>query len=124
MLTSPNAYFNAIMQDDGNFVIYYNKATVGYTPIWATNTKTFSTLPHRFTLQTDAKLVVYSANNGVRWTANTVVKNPTYLAMQNDGNLVLYDIATNAALWASNSNRCSGSSQCNSMGLCPITNVC
>jgi hypothetical protein len=105
-LDSQNKNYFAIMQSDGNFVVYSSGLTNGKgsnNPIW--NSKTFGQgkSPYRAIMQTDGNLVVYDSNNTPLWNAQTYGKGtgPYRLIMQNDGNLVLYD-NLNSALWASN----------------------
>jgi hypothetical protein len=99
VLVSPNSMFRAIMQQDGNFVIYNNNNN---TPIWNTESNANaipSDLPFRLTLETEGKLVIYDTHDGEMWSANTNVNVSCYLVMQDDGNLVLYETDTNFFSW-------------------------
>lgn len=64
-LTSSNRWYKAVMQEDGNFVVY-NKALKA---VWSTLTygKGLST----FKYQADGNLVVYDAFNRPTWNSNT-----------------------------------------------------
>ena len=64
-LVSSNRWYKAVMQDDGNFVVY-NKALKA---VWSTLTynKGIST----FKYQTDGNLVVYDVFNRPTWNSNT-----------------------------------------------------
>ena len=65
---APNAYSNgntAIMQDDGNFVLY----DVNNEPVWASNT---AGNPGAYlAVQEDGNLVVYNQDGNPLWAANT-----------------------------------------------------
>ena len=107
-LVSPNGLYRAVMQADGNFVIYDQSSKA----IWATNTNGQQHAPYSFDVQGDGNVVLYAdgCNSNtqchVTWASNTNGKGvgPYYLIMQNDGNLVVYD-STGAATWASNTSR-------------------
>ncbi|HKE23483.1 MAG TPA: membrane dipeptidase [Bryobacteraceae bacterium] len=116
-MDSPNGIFRAIMQTDGNFVIYQQGSA-----IWATGTQGQGRPPYRLAVQPDGNLVIYgsSANDvslggyGVcsanwaciaTWAIGTRGGSAPYtLKMQDDGNLVLYD-STSSAVWASGTQR-------------------
>jgi len=96
MLASPNKQYAAMLQTDGNFVIYNSTNQ----PLWADggNNVFGSTF---VLLQTDGNLVHYLWNNHPLWSTATQNRGAKFLTMQDDGNLVLYN-AQNQALWASN----------------------
>jgi hypothetical protein len=117
-IDSPNGRFRAIMQTDGNFVIYDQGSA-----IWATGTQGLWLPAYRLAVQPDGNLVIYgsSANDvslggyGVcpaysacipTWATGTYGRGsaPYTLKMQDDGNLVLYD-STSRAVWASGTQR-------------------
>ena len=85
-LLSPNGQYSAVMQDDGNFVLYWGRwpdRVVG--PMWATDTngKTGVTA----TMQTDGNLVL----NGGGWATGTSGKSgPLFAAMQDNGDFALW----------------------------------
>lgn len=60
-------------------------------------------------LQTDGNLVVYKTvygqSNKVLWASGTEKKGDDYLAIQDDGNLVIYLVDNHKVLWASNSEK-------------------
>ncbi len=111
-----------IMQADGNLVLY---ATSG-EPVWASNTN--GNPGSHLVMQDDGNAVIYRANNTSPWATNTVVPaGPTAqgntmtagevlhpgqsiqspggrfeLILQDDGNLVLYELPAKVPLWASN----------------------
>jgi hypothetical protein len=105
-LESDSSKYFAIMQSDGNFVVYSTGQTNGRGrdfPIWASNTNGKGRKPFRTVMQKDGNLVVYDATNSPKWASNTNgrEKEPYNLIMQDDGNLVLY-AKDNKPIWASN----------------------
>ena len=109
ILTSPSGRFVAVMQADGNFVVYNQGA-----PVWASNTNGQGSAPFNLIMQSDGNLVVYAVTQNCEtntactptWASNTAGKGsgPYNLAMQDDGNLVIYD-STNTATWATGTNQ-------------------
>ena len=93
-LNSQDSNLQAILQNDGNFVIYHSN-----TAIWASNT--CGQHVYRLLLQNDGNLVLYGLNRKPIWASNTRGVN-NRLVLQNDGNLVLYS-KNNDALWSSGS---------------------
>jgi hypothetical protein len=86
---SPNGTYTLLMQTDGNAVLYK-----GRTALWAsmTNRKASSLI-----MQRDGNLVVVSGRTPV-WASNTGGSTSAYLAVQNDSNLVIYNVR-NKAVW-------------------------
>jgi hypothetical protein len=97
-IVSPDAQTRAVMQPDGNFVVYQSNLAV-----WATQTNG-SGADHA-AMQTDGNFVVY-AGTTPKWASNTYMSGGNVLQMQNDGNLVIY--GPNGAVWASNTDRSVG----------------
>ena len=64
-LTSPNRWYIALMQEDGNFVIY-NKASKA---VWSTLTGNAGVSTFKY--QTDGNLVIYDGTNKATWNSNT-----------------------------------------------------
>lgn len=93
-LVSQNGKYVAIMQGDGNFVVYN-----GSRPIWATNTAKKGAV--RAIMQSDGNFVLYDNAGRPKWASQTARKNGVKLIMQNDGNLVIYTSA-NKPVWATN----------------------
>jgi len=98
-LRSRNGKYRAVMQGDGNFVLYdeHNK------PLWASGTNGKG---HGIHLQNqyDGNLVLYDRENRAVWATGTNGKsNSQHLIVQDDGNLVLYN--GSAPIWATNTNR-------------------
>ncbi len=91
MLVSANQQYQAVVQSDGNFVVY----GAGGQVLWAAGTG--GTSNPRLAMQTDGNVVLYGSS-GPRWWTGTSGANAR-LAMQDDGNLVLY--ADVRAAWAS-----------------------
>src|SRR5690606_4264112 len=72
--------YKAIMQTNGNFVIYCEKEKIWETRTSGTNL--------RLTLQSDGNLVIKDQNNITVWVSGSVRGNGTYkLTIQKDGNL-------------------------------------
>ena len=98
-LTSKDGQHKAVMQTDGNFVIYNGSG--GAT--WALQTVN---VPYygpgrKAVMQTDGNFVVYNTNGSAAWSTGSNNSNsPTKIVMQNDGNLVVYD-STGATKWQS-----------------------
>jgi hypothetical protein len=104
-IASANKKFVAIMQGDGNFVVYNSDQ-----PLW--NSETNSKDGQFLILQSDGNVVIYT-NNGTKavWDASTWGKRTTELIMQDDGNLVAY--ASAKAVWASDTVNSGGASEFN-----------
>ena len=96
LLMSTDGHYSAVMQSDGNFVLY---GCCG--AIWSTATNGYSGSVVR--MQTDGNLVVYSPGDIPRWWSGTNGRPGTYLVMQTDGNLVAYQPGV-GAVWASGTN--------------------
>ena len=77
-LTSPNGWFRAVMQADGDFVVY-NKAN---TAVWASGSTQGLGGTYRTVMETNGNLIVYSGNTPI-WVSNTVISaSPTALTFQ------------------------------------------
>lgn len=92
-IKSADGRYYALMQVDGNFVVY----APGYKVLW--HAKTYQNPGAFAQLQGDGNFVVYSLKNKPLWHTKTSGKNVSRLLIQSDGNLVLYS-AGNKALWA------------------------
>ncbi|MCL2087600.1 MAG: InlB B-repeat-containing protein [Oscillospiraceae bacterium] len=89
-LMSEDRRFIAIMQDDGNFVVYSTNAV-----LWSTYTNNGD----EFVIQgSDGNVVLYGGG-GALWASGTDGKGATHIRMQNDGNLVAYTDG-GTAVWA------------------------
>jgi len=117
--------YSAHMQRDGNFVLYDENGIAK----WSTGTSNHPGSELR--LQNDGNLVVYDSGGRALWATNTVIPKPNRcgvmrleqglgrentlsscngfhtLRMQNDGNLVLYDVAARAT-WSTSTAGSSG----------------
>jgi cell wall-associated NlpC family hydrolase len=93
VLQSADGRFRAVMQGDGNLVVYGP-----HGPTWASNTLGSGTA-NRLVMQSDGNLVMYASTGGVPFATATFGTAADALVMQNDGNLVLY--GGGAAFWAS-----------------------
>jgi hypothetical protein len=101
-LISKNGKYTAVMQTDGNFVIYSEINGTG-NPIWASNTGGLGKGPYRLIMQEDGNLCVYDSAKTPIWTTNTqgIKKGPYKLIMHDDGNLIVYS-SDKSIVWASN----------------------
>jgi len=98
-LRSENGRFRAVVQSDGNFVLYKD----GSTPIWATGTNGKGRQPYRVEVQSDGNVVLYEGGGSAPWATGTNGKaSDVKFIVQDDGNLVLYHGTT--PLWASGTN--------------------
>jgi hypothetical protein len=109
-LTSPDGRCSAVMQQDGNLVIY--DSTIG-KPIWASNTNgKGSGGPYKIIMQRDANLVIYDRTGKAIWASNsggkyTMKTGPIKVSMDDDGRLAVYDTMLGVKiaernLWRSN----------------------
>jgi hypothetical protein len=91
-LTSSNGQYSAVLQGDGNFVVYNASGRA----LWADGIN--NNYGENFiVLQGDGNLVDYLWNSRPFWATGT--HSGEYLLMQDDGNLVLYT-ATSTPLWS------------------------
>jgi len=92
---SPNKTYQAIMQTDGNFVVYRlcDNYVMGATG-------THGSGANRATMQSDGNFVVYAGNSAKSSTVTNGAGAGCRLVMQNDGNVVIYD-ASGKARWSS-----------------------
>lgn len=105
-LSSTNDAYFAIMQRDGNLVVYTSRDFSPVNAQWSSNTVDDGERPYRLTLLENGNLVIFDANNRHIWSTHTAgfgVK-PYHLIMQIDRNLVLYD-GLHRPIWASNSTK-------------------
>jgi hypothetical protein len=102
-LQSSAGQYYAVLQTDGNFVIYLTSPFQAKHAIWTTGTQG-SSLQRPFSLfmQGDGNLVMYDQYNRAVWESKTSLKGqaPHRLILQADGNLVIYD-ANRVATWSS-----------------------
>jgi len=89
-LRSSRGRYVAVMQTDGNLVVYD-----GGRALWASRTQSAGA---SLAIQQDGNLVVYDIYGSPRWASRTPGAGQGFLVMQDDGNLVLY--AARGAAWA------------------------
>jgi hypothetical protein len=107
-LRSVNGKWFAVMQEDGNFVIYSNKKGKpkpkfkSKNATWSSNTHGKGKRHYKLRVQNDGNVVVYDGEEKPIWATDTwnKGKGPYTLVLQDDGNLVLYD-STSTSTWAS-----------------------
>lgn len=90
-IMSPNGQYEAILQGDGNFVIYENTSD-GKVAHWATDTAGAGYDSYSLVMQEDGNLVLYGDGQPI-WASNTAgaIGSAFYVMMQDDGNLVIYN---------------------------------
>jgi hypothetical protein len=88
-VSSANGKYYAIMQGDGNFVMYRNDGVVRFA--------TYK-LGNHMAMQTDGNLVEYTAAYQPLWYTGTSGNQGAYMSVQDDGNLVVYSSGS-APLW-------------------------
>ncbi|KQQ00806.1 MULTISPECIES: hypothetical protein [unclassified Rathayibacter] len=71
----------AVMQQDGNFVVYGPGGA-----LWSTGT---SGPGNRLVMQSDGNAVIYGAGNSVRWASGTAGNLGATMVLRNDGSLVI-----------------------------------
>ena len=89
-IASPNKKFIAIMQQDGNFVLYNTNRV-----LW--HSETYDKSADCVILQNDGNIVIYSTSGKVLWTSN--IRSAGELKIQDDGNLVAYE-GGGKAVWS------------------------
>ena len=96
-IRSLNGLYRAVMQEDGNFVVYRASKA-----LWASNTVGKGDY---VIMQYDGNLVVYNTSFKLEpvWASNTQNRGHSLL-MQNDGNLVLRN-ASGDIQWSSDANQ-------------------
>lgn len=92
-LVSSPAGYEAVLQADGNLVLY---DTATDTEVWSTQTT--GSGGTQLAMQTDGNLVLYTATGAPVWQSATS-GTENHLAMQSDGNLVVYS-SIGVPLWA------------------------
>ena len=98
-LNSGSGRFRAVLQYDGNFVVYD-----GNHALWANGLNNYFGQNH-LVLQGDGNLVSYLNGTSVPlWSTRTNGEGADRLVMQDDGNLVLYN-DRNQATWSSNTGK-------------------
>ncbi len=93
-LWSNSGQYRAVMQGDGNFVVY----NASNTALFATGTAGNADAHVR--MQADGNLVVYTTAGVAKWSSNTAPSSNDVVVMQDDGNLVIYTTG-GKAVWAS-----------------------
>jgi hypothetical protein len=93
MLNSPDGRYHAVLQTDGNFVVYGPTGALWWDGL--RNTYGANTI----VMQSDGNLVAYLWNGLPLWNAGTMGSGGSMLAMQDDGNLVVYT-ASGKPVWS------------------------
>jgi hypothetical protein len=100
-LWSSDAKYQAIMQSDGNFVVY----GPGRAVEWSSGTN--GNYNAYLVMGNDGNLVLYSQGGYPLWATRTQPSSNDRLVMQPDGNLVVYNGSNNAACWSYRTGRLS-----------------
>ena len=93
-LTSPSNSFFAVMQGDGNFVIY-QRTLIGNVAVWSTGTS--RTASDTLMLQGDGNLVLYGAGRPY-WASFAFASSQLSVSLQDDGNLVV--VSAGRPIWS------------------------
>ena len=98
-LRSDNGEFLAVVQDDGNYVVYDAKTE---SAVWNSRTAKKGLKPYKLILQPDGNLELRDSTNKDIWVSNygTIGTGPYALGLQNDGSLNVFD-STDAVTWSS-----------------------
>ncbi len=104
ILESENKKFKAILETNGNFVIYSDACCnleKKDIMVWSSNTKGKGLSPRRLIMHNDGNLILYDAKNVQIWKTEGEKKGiePITLTMQDDGRLVITD-SKKSELWA------------------------
>ena len=91
-LMSPNGQYVAVLQGDGNMVVYGPRGAV-----WSSGTMNRG--GSTFVVQGDGNVVLYRSGGVPVWATGTSSTSPVQIVLQNDGNFVLYNATQ--ALWSS-----------------------
>ena len=107
-LQSQNGVYYALMQGDGNFVVYVSRHAVPANLIWSTNT-IFDEEdgPYCMILREDGRLALIDVTCSERWSSGTVGQGDSSehcLKLEDDGNLVIRD-GSDRIIWQSHSSR-------------------
>ena len=105
-LMSLSRNYYAVVQPDGNFMVYVSCHFHPKNVLWSSNTAGIGVGPYNLSLIKDGNLVLSDSKGKTFWATNSY-QNGTYpfeLVMQNDGNLVLLD-SNNKILWQTDSGR-------------------
>lgn len=101
-ITSSNGQYYAVIQKDGNFVVYDKNKR----PIWATATSVnVLSDGYRIAMQTDGNLVLYNQDNNAKWATQTEQDNALSfkLTLGDDGILKLF--RESLCIWSSDSGK-------------------
>jgi len=100
-LLSMNERYKAIMQPDGNFVVY-NKGNEARSAVWATHTYSRGKAPYRLVMHASGRLVVYDGKEETLWMLKKTEREGAgqYLMLENDGTLSVYS-ENGRKLWSS-----------------------
>ncbi len=97
-ISSPNGQYRAILQGDGNFVVYTFKGQA----VWSTGTGG-KLNPSNLTMQTDGNLVLYSTGNNHWCTGVTPMEKGNHrLELDNNGHLNVIN-ASGVKIWSTES---------------------
>lgn len=96
-LVSANQQYAAIMQSDGNFVVYAATSPTSAHPIWASGTAGH---PRSIlAAQSDGNIVIYTSGRPIWASGSNGHAAAYFLVMQDDGNLVEYT-GNGTPVWA------------------------
>jgi len=98
---TPASTCKAVMQDNGNFIIYKNDVAV-----WTSRNTKNGPGPYKLVMQGNGNLVVLDKNEKIIWNSNSSERSqgPYRLVMKDDCNLVVRD-KSETIIWASGTNK-------------------
>jgi len=95
-ISAPNKDFWLTCQKDGNLVLYHRGQ-----PLW--DTRTYGMAVRECVMERDGNLVLYEYSHNAVWASNTQGNPGAYLAVQDDGNVVIY--VPECPIWSTGTNR-------------------
>lgn len=96
-LKSANGNFVLTLQLDGNLVLYGPSPC--FQALWASNTVGHFNV-WDLVMQSEGNLVVYDAHSKPYFATNTVGKGGSFMVVQDDGNVVMYNSQGTQAIWS------------------------
>lgn len=105
-LISKSKNYYAVLQSDGNFIVYVSCHFHPKNILWSSNTTGSGLNPYYLYCEKSGNLTLFDSKGKSLWATHTTNNgSPPYeLVMQDDGNLVFLD-STMKVLWSTNTKR-------------------